>query len=488
MSDKVYLGPNSAELDYGDTLTRISRVNLAVDSDHIYTAGNDTGRTLEVDCPWGSQEMADSILAKVSAVDYLPYKAGDALLDPATEIGDGVTVGGIYSQISTSNIEFDRMCVSDISAPASDEIDDEYPYESSEQRAIERKLAYTRSLITKTSEEIMLKVEGIDGKYTEVKTTLDGLTVTDQGGTTKIKGSSIETESIAANSISADKLNLTGAITFGDLDADAQNSINTANSNATTAITEAGNAQTAANGAVQKVSAWQYPGSSYIDGSKIMAGTVMASQLLGGSVSLLTSAQYTAGTIGITGASSADYAIDLTSNGSLRLTANQGAVYFDSSSTGSYALLGTRPGIATGFHINGHVVPFSGSSYYCGISASPWAGIFSATSVVVTSDRNQKHDIEELPEKYINMLMQLIPSRYKINSGTSGRYHVGFIAQEVEEAMNSAGIDAQEFGGFVKDKAEDGSDIYMLRYEEFIGILTAKIKQLEARLSALEGG
>ena len=84
--------------------------------------------------------------------------------------------------------------------------------------------------------------------------------------------------------------------------------------------------------------------------------------------------------------------------------------------------------------------------------------------------------------------MQLIPSRYKINSGTSGRYHVGFIAQEVEEAMNSAGIDAQEFGGFVKDKAEDGSDIYMLRYEEFIGILTAKIKQLEARLSALEGG
>lgn len=145
----------------------------------------------------------------------------------------------------------------------------------------------------------MLKVEGIDGKYTEVKTTLDGLTVTDQSGTTKIKGSSIETESIAANSISADKLNLTGAITFGDLDADAQNSINTANSNAITAITAAGNAQTAANGAVQKVSAWQYPGSTYIDGSKIMTGTVMATNLLGGTVGLLASDESIVGALNL---------------------------------------------------------------------------------------------------------------------------------------------------------------------------------------------
>ena len=59
-------------MDYGDTLTRVSRVNLAVDSDHIYTSGDDTGRTLEVDCAWGSQEMADSILAKMSGVDYHP--------------------------------------------------------------------------------------------------------------------------------------------------------------------------------------------------------------------------------------------------------------------------------------------------------------------------------------------------------------------------------------------------------------------------------
>lgn len=68
----------------------------------------------------------------------------------------------------------------------------------------------------------MLKVEGIDGKYTEVKTTLDGLTVTDQSGTTKIKGSSIETGSITADKIDATNLkvaatNITGSLTIGQL-------------------------------------------------------------------------------------------------------------------------------------------------------------------------------------------------------------------------------------------------------------------------------
>ena len=63
----------------------------------------------------------------------------------------------------------------------------------------------------------MLRVDGIDGEYTELKTTIDGVTITDQSGTTKIKGSSIETASIAADAISADQVNLTGAITWSDL-------------------------------------------------------------------------------------------------------------------------------------------------------------------------------------------------------------------------------------------------------------------------------
>lgn len=364
--DKTYLGRRLAEFSPGIASQPITKVELLDDNgDVVGVSGSDTGRTLTALQPGGTNAMAEAILSKVSGYKHIGYEGSEALLDPAVELGDAVTVAGLYVPLIAMDMTFDPMLAPNISAPDADEIDDEYPYKSPTQRKIERNMAKTRSLITKTSEEIMLKVEGvdgrvtslstsidgieanisslngsitnitadinglrttvsgkidgstaqsmidqsidkitlkvegIDGKYTEVKTTLDGLTVTDQSGTTKIKGSSIETESIAANSISADKLNLTGAITFGDLDADAQNSINTANSNAITAITAAGNAQTAANGAVQKVSAWQYPGSTYIDGSKIMTGTVMATNLLGGTVGLLASDESIVGALNL---------------------------------------------------------------------------------------------------------------------------------------------------------------------------------------------
>ena len=298
--DKTYLGRRLAEFSPGIASQPITKVELLDENgDVVGVSGSDTGRTLTALQPDGTNAMAAAILAKVSGYKHIGYDGSEALLDPSVELGDAVTVDGLYVPLIAMDMTFDPMLAPNISAPDADEIDDEFPYKSPTQRQIERNMAKTRSLITKTSEEIMLKVEGIDGKYTEVKTTLDGLTVTDQSGTTKIKGSSIETESIAANSISADKLNLTGAITFGDLDADAQNSINTANSNAITAITAAGNAQTAANGAVQKVSAWQYPGSTYIDGSKIMTGTVMATNLLGGTVGLLASNEIIVGSLEI---------------------------------------------------------------------------------------------------------------------------------------------------------------------------------------------
>lgn len=291
--DKTYLGRRLADFSPGIASKPITKVELLDENgDVVGVSGSDTGRTLTALQPDGTNAMAAAILVKVSGYKHIGYDGRKALLDPAVEIGDAVTVDGYYVPLIALDMTFDPLLAPDISAPDADELDDEYPYKSPTQRQIERNMAKARSLITKTSEAIMLKVEGIDGKYTEVKTTLDGLTVTDQSGTTKIKGSSIETGSIAANSISADKLNLTGAITFGDLDANAQNSINTANSNASTAIT-------AANGAVQKVSAWQYPGSTYIDGSKIMTGTVMATKLLGGTVGLLASDESIVGALNL---------------------------------------------------------------------------------------------------------------------------------------------------------------------------------------------
>lgn len=113
--------------------------------------------------------------------------------------------------------------------------------------------------------------------------------------------------------------------------------------------------------------------------------------------------------------------------------------------------------------------------------------IFTTSGLGELSDRDYKNSIEPLPDKYLDMLMNITPRRFKFNNGTSDRYHVGFIAQEVEEVMLAAGIDSQEFGGFIREVDEDGVETCMLRYEEFIAILLAKIKQLEARVAAVGG-
>ena len=101
----------------------------------------------------------------------------------------------------------------------------------------------------------------------------------------------------------------------------------------------------------------------------------------------------------------------------------------------------------------------------------------------VTSDRREKNSTEELPEAYEAMLDKLTPVRFRYN-GKGDRYHVGFVAQDVEEAMTSAGLSREDFGGFVDVKG-DGTEL-ALAYDEFIGLLLQKIRKLEKRLAALE--
>ena len=211
--DKTYLGRRLADFSPGIASTPITKVELLNENgDVVGVSGSDTGRTLTALQPDGTDVMAAAILKKVSGYKHIGYDGRKALLDPAAELGDAVTVDGLYVPLIALDMTFDPLLAPDISAPDADEMDDEYPYKSPTQRQIERNMAKARSLITKTSEAIMLKVEGIDGKYTEVKTTLDGLTVTDQSGTTKIKGSSIETTTLKVSSA-----NITGTLTIGQL-------------------------------------------------------------------------------------------------------------------------------------------------------------------------------------------------------------------------------------------------------------------------------
>lgn len=130
-------------------------------SEVIYVAGNDSGRTLDVSNEWGTQMMADTILAKIRGFQYQPFQAQKALVDPSVELGDGITVNGIYSGIFAQATQFGALMQSNISAPVDEEIEHEYGFESKTDRAYTRMVAQTRSGITQNANEIALQVEEI---------------------------------------------------------------------------------------------------------------------------------------------------------------------------------------------------------------------------------------------------------------------------------------------------------------------------------------
>lgn len=53
-------------------------------------------------------------------------------------------------------------------------------------------------------------------------------------------------------------------------------------------------------------------------------------------------------------------------------------------------------------------------------------------------------------DKYSGFFMSLKPSFYRFNKGSSQRFHIGFIAQDVEEALLNNGLKTSDFAGFVR--------------------------------------
>lgn len=507
MSDSIFLGSRAGSLDIGDIPSNISRVNLSVDSETYYTAGNDTGRTLEVTCAWASQAMANSILAAVQNVEYQPYTAGEALMDPAAEIGDGVVVGGIYSVIANDNMSFSRLYNSEISAPDLDEVDDEYPYESLERRQYDRELARTRSMISKSASEILLQVEGIaedlEGQISSISVKLDSITLSVSNGSTsstielKAGETTISSETIKMDGlvtftglssgtttingaciktgqIDADRLNLTGAITFSDLSSSVRGDINDAQSTANSAYSLANKANNTANNAEDKVEAWSYRGTTYIDGSKIQTGTVEASILRGGTVELLASGGTTVGSIEITSTMTGVGLEFVTNRGGIRMT-SAGNWWVDASG-GSFGLSGSL------FSFTMDIAPNANNGASLGTSGFRWNDIWATNSNIQSSDRSIKKDIQYGLSEYDALFDALRPVSYKFVDGTSGRTHMGIIAQDLEESLNELGISTQDCAAFVKANSDNpdmpGYD-YAVRYGEFIPLLIYQVQKIK---------
>lgn len=154
---------NASNLDVSPLFNGYSGVRIFVGTDDdgesvIYESGNDGGRVLEIKNPFGTQAMADNILADIQGYQYQPLNATDALLNPAAEMGDGVTVNGVYSGLFTRNTNFGRLMKSTIAAPTEEEIDHEFAVESPSDRQYTRFVQQTKSMLKITNLAIQAEV------------------------------------------------------------------------------------------------------------------------------------------------------------------------------------------------------------------------------------------------------------------------------------------------------------------------------------------
>jgi archaellum component FlaC len=125
------------------------------------------------------------------------------------------------------------------------------------------------------------------------------------------------------------------------------------------------------------------------------------------------------------------------------------------------------------------------TTYVLGDDNHIWGGLRAAVTSQTNSDSRLKNTIVNIPIEYEQFFNSLRPVSFKYNQNTSDRKHLGFIAQEVENSLNNAGIITKDFAGVCI--GADSEKTYSLRYEEFIPLNTWEIQKLKNRVNELEG-
>lgn len=172
MADRINLLQKAESLDKSPEFDSYSKVIIHLDDETQITVGDDFGRALEFDCPYATQEMATQILAKLRGFQYQPATATGALLDPAAEIGDGISVRDIYFGLYTRERNFNRLMPANISSPYDEEINHEYKFETPLERKFRREVGDVRASLMFQSDRITAEVEQREADSAEFRSKL----------------------------------------------------------------------------------------------------------------------------------------------------------------------------------------------------------------------------------------------------------------------------------------------------------------------------
>ena len=163
MSDTVNVANRISTLDVSPQFDSYSKVIIHVSDDEVIEVGTNAGRTLEIDNPYGTQQMAQDILTRLQGYQYQPYTADGTIIDPANEIGDALNSPKVYGGIYARSTNFGRLMKADVSAPCDEEINHEYAFESPEQREFTRQINDVKASLIIANDRIDASVSQTGG-------------------------------------------------------------------------------------------------------------------------------------------------------------------------------------------------------------------------------------------------------------------------------------------------------------------------------------
>lgn len=164
MTDSINILQRAENVEKAPLFNTYSKVIVNIDDETQASAGTTTGRTLEIDNPlFGSQTLATKLLRRLQGYQYQPYSAQGALVDPAAEMGDAISVNDVYGGIYTRERTFSRLMKTDVSAPNDEEINHEYKYETPTERKLKREMDDVRATFEIQATQIAAKVSQVGG-------------------------------------------------------------------------------------------------------------------------------------------------------------------------------------------------------------------------------------------------------------------------------------------------------------------------------------
>lgn len=282
------------------------------------------------------------------------------------------------------------------------------------------------------------------------------LVVEEVSGTNVIKAASIITainDDTSSVTISAQKVNITGYVTFSDLSTAGSTTIS--GSNITTGTINANNVTI-----------------TNLNASNITSGYISANRISGGSID--------ADTIYINGA----------------MYIYNGNSYAGFVGAGNSANAGVGAGASLGYSSNNYFLATSsgvrmtaGGTYSIYCTTGTYSGCYSSQAMRVGSDRRLKENINYDINRYDAFFDGLKPCSYMRKDTPDGKTHIGLIAQDVVKSIDDAELQAENFYGLGRMPSfdDDEPNYYCLAYEEFIGLCIDQIQKLKARVAALEG-